>query len=48
MIYPVVKDKAMVHDEFFENKPFPKNAPKRTNEYFVGQVYNNLDEPEFK
>lgn len=48
VIYPIVKDNAEVHDEFFEKKPFPKHAPKRTNEYFVGQVYNNLDEPEFK
>lgn len=48
IIYPIVKDKAMVHDEFFEQKPFPAKAEKRTNTYFVGQVYSFKDEPEFK
>ena len=47
VVYPIVKDRALVHDEFFENKPFPSDAPPRTNNYFVGQVYNHLDEPEF-
>ena len=48
VVYPMVKDRAIVHDEFFEKKPFPKTAPVRTNTYFVGQVYNHLDEPEFQ
>ena len=48
VVYPMVKDTAVVHDEFFEKKPFPKSAPVRTNTYFVGQVYNHLDEPEFQ
>lgn len=48
IIYPLVKDKAMVHDEFFEKKPFPAKAEKRTRSYFVGQVYDYLDNPEFK
>ena len=48
VVYPMVKDKAIVHDEFFEKKPFPKDAPARTNAYFVGQVYNHLDHPEFE
>jgi hypothetical protein len=47
VIYPMVKDKAMVHDEFFEGKPFPKNAKQRSSSYFVGQVYNPSDVPEF-
>ena len=45
--YPMVKDSAMVYDEFFEKKPFPRDAPKRTASDFVGQVYNQFDEPEF-
>jgi len=48
VIYPMVKDNAIVHDEFFEKKPFPKNAPARTSTHFVGQVYSHLDQPEFK
>ena len=48
VIYPMVKDDAMVHDEFFEKKPFPKDAPARTNSYFVGQVYSHSDIAEFK
>tara|TARA_B100000287_G_C20674758_1_gene794776 strand:+ start:570 stop:1202 length:633 start_codon:yes stop_codon:yes gene_type:complete len=47
VIYPIVKDKAIVHDEFFEKKPFPKDAPQRTSSYFVGQVYDHLNKPEF-
>lgn len=48
VVYPKVKDNAMVHDEFFERKSFPKKAKARTASYFVGQVYNHLDIPEFK
>jgi len=47
VVYPMVKHKTLVHDEFFEKRPFPSNAPPRTNNYFVGQAYNHLDEPEF-
>lgn len=47
VIYPLVQNKAIVHDEFFTKNPFPKNAPTRTPSYFIGQVYNHLDEPEF-
>lgn len=47
IVYPKVKDIAMVHDEFFERKPFPKNAPSRTSKNFVGQVYDQLDIPQF-
>lgn len=37
-IYPIIKDKAMVHDEFFEKKPFPV---KRNGLEFVGEVYDS-------
>lgn len=47
IIYPEVKDLACVHDEFFEKIPFPKNAPPRTPSDFVGQVYNEFNQPEF-
>jgi len=41
MIYPIIKDNAMVHDEYFEKKPFPSTrAPKR----FVGQAFREDDE----
>ena len=37
VIYPIVKERACVHDEFFEKKPFPI---ARTNYEFVGDVFN--------
>ena len=40
-IYPLVKDRSYVHDEFFEKKPFPT---KRENREFVGEAYNHLGE----
>lgn len=39
IIYPMVKEKAMVHDPIFEKKPFPIED----NSYFVGQAYNEDD-----
>jgi len=42
-IYPLIKDKAMVHDEFFEIKPFPV---KREGYEFVGQVFDEYDKPD--
>ena len=39
-IYPFIQDDAMVHDEFFENKPFPT---KRKNLEFVGEVFDEND-----
>jgi protein O-GlcNAc transferase len=40
-IYPIVRLDSIVHDEYFENKPFPsKGEPKR----FVGQAFNDKDE----
>ena len=39
-IYPIVKDRAYVHDPFFENKPFPF---PRNEKHFVGQAYAGDD-----
>lgn len=45
IIYPEIKNRSLVHDPFFEKKPFPS---ERKNLYdFVGQVYNEHDTPEF-
>lgn len=40
-IYPFIEDSVLVHDEFFDNKPFPT---KREGLNFVGQVFNEHDE----
>jgi protein O-GlcNAc transferase len=42
-IYPIVKNNSCVHDEFFENKPFPSKRNKRE---FVGKAFNG-DDTEF-
>ena len=47
IIYPIVWDNAIVHDEFFDRLPFPKDAPPRTNTYFVGQSYDQEENPEY-
>lgn len=39
-IYPFVKDKSIVHDDFFEKKPFPQ---KRSSLEFVGQAFDEND-----
>ena len=39
-IYPRVKSVAVVHDEFFEGKPFPT---KRENYEFIGDVFDASD-----
>ena len=39
-IYPIVKDKSMVHDEFFEHNKFPT---RREGNSFVGQAFNEDD-----
>ena len=36
-IYPLIKDKACVHDEFFENRPFPT---ARKGEQYVGEAFD--------
>ncbi len=45
-IYPIVKSKSFVHDEFFEKKPFPT---PRQNYEFVGDVFdeNDVRHPEY-
>jgi hypothetical protein len=40
VIYPIVKDRAYVHDPFFERKPFPF---PRNDKHFVGQAYSGDD-----
>lgn len=47
VVYPMVRGRAMVHDEFFEKQPFPQHAIARHDHYFVGQVYDDKDQPEF-
>ena len=44
-IYPIVKDNSMVHDEFFEKKPFP--TPRLNSQDFVGQVYDETEAAKF-
>lgn len=39
-IYPLIYNNTVVHDPFFENKPFPT---KRKNHEFVGEVYDHLE-----
>jgi hypothetical protein len=36
IIYPLVQDRSLVHDEFFAGKPFPV---ERHNSEFVGQIF---------
>jgi hypothetical protein len=40
-IYPFIKNDYLIHDEFFEKKPFPA---KRQNYEFVGQVFDENDQ----
>jgi protein O-GlcNAc transferase len=40
IIYPIVKNNSLVHDEFFDKKPFPSNREK---DRFVGQAFNEND-----
>ena len=40
VVYPMVRDKAMVHDEIFERRAFPT---KRIPREFVGKAYNADD-----
>lgn len=42
IIYNKVKDTCMVHDEFFERKPFPSS---RSNKHFVGMAFDENDNP---
>lgn len=45
IIYPIVKNRSIVHDEFFEKKPFPTSRLDKHD--FVGQVYNEDEKPQF-
>ena len=40
VLYPLIKDDAVVHDEFFEKKKFPT---ARIEYEFVGQVFDEND-----
>lgn len=46
-LYPLIADDKMVHDEFFDKKPFPR--PRKETE-FIGDVFdeNNLRHPEYQ
>ena len=44
-IYPIIKDKAVVHDEYFERKPFPVNRINAQD--FVGQCYDENEIAQF-
>ena len=51
IIYPIIKDDCIIHDEFFEKKPFPASAGQRDKRYFIGQAYDGngdiLNIPEY-
>lgn len=40
VLYPLIQDDKIVHDPFFENKPFPT---ERSNREFVGDVYDEFN-----
>jgi len=40
VLYPIIKNDKLVHDEFFDNKPFPI---ARQNKEFVGDVFDRND-----
>lgn len=44
IIYPLIYDKSLVHDEIFEKKPFPTQRESRE---FVGKAFN-ADDTEFE
>jgi hypothetical protein len=46
IIYPLVKEKSMVHDEYFEKKPFPKHKPIDDGSWFVGQIFDEHGVPQ--
>ena len=45
IVYPLVKDDSIVHDEYFERKPFP--TPRKNLQDFVGQVYDENEVTQF-
>jgi len=46
IIYPIVRDNAMVHDEYYEKKPFPPHRAIDDGGWFVGQVYDENGIPQ--
>jgi len=42
ILYPMIKDDCLIHDEFFDKKPFPR---KREGLEFVGEPFNQDDTP---
>jgi hypothetical protein len=38
-VYPLISNNSLVHDEFFEKKPFPSQSGVRNSDHFVGQAY---------
>lgn len=51
IIYPMVYQNSMVHDEYFEKKAFPTKSGSRDEAHFVGQAYSGdgsvLDVPQY-
>jgi hypothetical protein len=43
-IWPIAQSDVCEHDEFFSKNPFPM---PRDPKHFVGQVYNEKNEPQF-
>jgi hypothetical protein len=41
-IYPIVKNNAIIHDEYFDKIPFPT---QRENKFFVGMAFDENDNP---
>jgi protein O-GlcNAc transferase len=42
-LYPKIKQDSLVHDEFFDKKPFPT---MRLNNQFVGEIFDENDNPD--
>jgi hypothetical protein len=41
-VWPIARDSMVEHDEFFSKRPFPMRRDPR---HFVGQVYDEMDNP---
>ncbi len=48
VVYPMIKDNCVIHDEVFDKKPVPEKSPKRTNTYFVGQSDDKDNNPVYQ
>jgi len=46
MVYPIIRDNATVHDEYYEKKPFPPHRTIDNGGWFVGQVYDENGIPQ--